>query len=131
MGAFVAIMGADMMTLTTLHSISDELANLPLDQASKRSVSLLRSDQLRVVLIRMSAGGELLEHSAPGQITILPVSGRFTVTIGNETFDASSDTLLAIDAGVRHSVRCQDDGAFVLTIAWPPAQDISSLTMSK
>ena len=33
---------------------------------------------------------------------------------------------LAIDRGVRHSVACEKDGAFLLTIAWPLGVDAGS-----
>ena len=82
-------------------------------------MSLIKTDELRVVLIRMSESGEMLEHSAPGQITILPISGQFDVTVANEVTTMTLNSILTISAGVPHSVVCTEDGAFILTIAWP------------
>ena len=64
----------------TYISIAEQLAKIPPHESGKRSVILTKTDQLRVILQRMTAGAELREHSAPGQITLHGLSGRFQVT---------------------------------------------------
>ncbi len=100
-------------------NLTDALTQLVPEAKGKRSMSLIKTDQLRVVLIRMTTGGEMHEHFAPGQITIHPVGGRFDVTVVARRESIGTDSILTIDAGVRHAVMCREDGAFLLTIAWP------------
>ena len=38
-------------------------------------------------------------------------------------YQLTGDELLVIDRDVRHSVVCEQDGAFLLTIAWPHGSD--------
>ena len=104
-------------------SISEHLARIEPPVEGKRSLILVKAEQIRVVLLRMAAGADLREHSAPGQITLQGLSGLFTVTVGDAVYQLTGDELLAIDRDVRHSVVCEQDGAFLLTIAWPHGSD--------
>ena len=115
------------MSTHSLHlSLDDHLARIVPPDAGKRSLILVKSDELRVVLLRMAVGADLREHSAPGLITIQGLSGRFTVVVGDERYELTSDGLLLIEKDVRHSVICEEDGAFLLTIAWPHGPDAVS-----
>jgi quercetin dioxygenase-like cupin family protein len=51
------------------------------------------------------------------------LSGRFTVTVGADVYQLTGDELLVIEQDVRHSVVCDQDGAFLLTIARPGGAD--------
>jgi quercetin dioxygenase-like cupin family protein len=111
---------------STSYSLSDHLGQIVPNETGKRSQILIKSNEMRVVLIRMRAGGDLREHSAPGQITLHALSGRFSVTVGSEQYELIPDSLIAIERDVRHSVECEEDGAFLLTIAWPHGVDAIS-----
>ena len=96
-----------------------EIARFPPDGASgRRSETLLKTPSLRVILVTMRAGTALHEHTAPGPITVQPLQGRFTFILEDGERDLPPGTLIALDGGVRHAVRAEEDGAFLLTIAW-------------
>lgn len=107
-------------------SLREHLSQIVPEAAGKRSLILIKSDELRVVLLRMAAGADLREHAAPGLITIHALDGRFTVLVGTETYTLTPNELLVIERKVRHSVICEEDGAFLLTIAWPHGPDTAS-----
>lgn len=104
-------------------SLGEHLARIEPPAGGKRSLILVKAEQIRVVLMRMAAGSDLREHSAPGQITLQALSGRFTVTVGADVYQLTGDELLVIEQDVRHSVVCDQDGAFLLTIARPGGAD--------
>lgn len=92
----------------------------PGDGASgRRAETLVKTDRLRLVLVTMRAGATLAEHTAPGPVTIQPVRGRFVVTAAAREDELGAGQLIALAAGVHHTVRAIDGGAFLLTIAWP------------
>ena len=109
-----------------------EIARFPPTVPSgRRAETLLKTPRLRVVLVTMRAGAELREHTAPGPITIQPLRGRFTLLADGGEREMTTGTLAALEAGTRHAVRATEDGAFLLTIAWPgdesPADHDASL----
>lgn len=95
-------------------------------EAGRRAETLVKTDRLRVVLVTMRTGARLHDHTAPGPITIQALRGRFDVTIGDGTSDVSAGSLVAIEANVVHAVQAVEDGAFLLTISWPPQQGDTS-----
>jgi quercetin dioxygenase-like cupin family protein len=86
--------------------------------AGRRARTLLKHDQLRVVLVTMRAGAELQEHRAPGPITIQALDGRFSVSAGGGTQIIDAGQVIALAPDTPHSVSAIADGAFLLTIAW-------------
>ena len=117
-----------MQNNSTLISLEDEYEDELLNVcAGKHSKTLFKTDRLRLILITMNAGSTLSRHSAPGPITIQPVSGRFTVAVeGGVTHSLKCNEVVAIKTGVPHSVAAREDGAFLLSISWPEDQDIQT-----
>lgn len=86
--------------------------------SGRRSEMLIKTDDLRVLLVTMRKDATLAEHDAPGTITIHVLDGEMTVDAEGITHDLPSGSLISLAAGVRHSVQARSDGAFLLTIAW-------------
>jgi quercetin dioxygenase-like cupin family protein len=101
-------------------NLDDEIGRFPPEGVSgRRAETLLKTPHLRVVLVTMRAGAELNEHSAPGPIVVQPLRGRFTFTTNGDAWELAPGALFSVAGGVRHTVRASEDGAFLLTIAWP------------
>lgn len=104
-------------TLVDLHK---EVARFPPhDESGRRAETLLKAPDLRVVLVTMRAGAELAEHTAPGTITMQPLRGRFQFSTSDSVQEIVAGDLVSVSGRVRHAVHCLDDGAFLLTLAWP------------
>ena len=109
------------VTRHTVIRLDDEIQrmNPDLNSAGRRAETLVKSDQIRVVLVTMQAEAVLNSHCAPGPITIHALSGRFDVHVGAETSPLGPGELVAIEPRVRHDVAAIEAGAFLLTIGWP------------
>jgi quercetin dioxygenase-like cupin family protein len=102
-------------------SLRDEIQRFQPDAeaaSGRRSQTLVKTDDLRVLLVTMRAGAELAEHSAPGTITIHGLEGELIVEADGGEQDLPAGSIVSLAEGVRHSVRARTDGAFLLTIAW-------------
>jgi quercetin dioxygenase-like cupin family protein len=87
--------------------------------AGRRAETLVKTDDLRVVLVTMRRGAALQEHTAPGTITIQTLRGDMTVDVEGTPHEVVTGHVIALAAGARHTVHARSDGAFLLTIAWP------------
>lgn len=87
-------------------------------QSGRRATILVKTDDLRVVLVTMKRDAVLDDHSAAGTITIQALTGHFAVTVSDDEIVLEPGTLLSLAADVVHGVRAVEDGAFLLTIAW-------------
>ena len=87
-------------------------------QEGRRNATTLRKGEgLNVVLLVMKEGDRLDEHSAPGPITLSVHEGRIRFLAGDEDVEAEAGTVLACDAGVRHSVEALGEAVCLLNVA--------------
>jgi quercetin dioxygenase-like cupin family protein len=87
-------------------------------QEGRRSaITLRKGEGLNVVLLVMKEGDRLEEHSAPGPITLSVHEGRIRFSAADEEVEAEAGTVLACDAGVRHSVEALRDAVCLLNVA--------------
>lgn len=104
-----------------LYTLSAEIELYGADTSSKsgrRAETLIKTDDLRVVLVTMQQDAVLQDHSAPGTITIHALTGQFAVNVSDDDIILEPGTLLSLAPGVVHGVRAIKEGAFLLTIAW-------------
>ena len=80
--------------------------------------TLLRTADMRIVLMILEQGTRLPEHQVDGTSTIQVLDGRVTVSLLGSSFDLAPGQMLAIERGVRHALAASVDSAIVMTIAW-------------
>jgi quercetin dioxygenase-like cupin family protein len=83
----------------------------------RNAVTLRKGGGLNVVLLAMKAEDRLEEHFAPGPISLVVREGRVRFTTADGSAKAGPETLLACDAGVRHSVEALSDAVFLINLA--------------
>jgi quercetin dioxygenase-like cupin family protein len=91
------------------------------------SKMLLKTDDLRIVLIVMQAGARMAEHHSDGRISIQVVRGAIRTRVQDHAVDLTLGQLLALDRSIKHDVEAREDSAFLLTIAWPSDEDLIRL----
>lgn len=80
--------------------------------------TLIKYDDLRVVLIALAAGHRIPEHKAEGRVSVHVLSGHIEFRTSERTFDLRAGGLVALDRAVPHDVSAHEESAFLLTIAW-------------
>jgi quercetin dioxygenase-like cupin family protein len=101
-----------------------QLQTEPRWQAGHTAKTIAKYQDLRVVLIVMKAGAQLVRHRTAGRISIQACHGSIRVLFSgafeNETVELTPGDLFMLDREVAHDVEAVTDCAFLLTIAWPP-----------
>ncbi len=88
-------------------------------RGDRNGKTLVKGPNLHVTLTALKAGACLCPHQTPGAVTIQMLRGRLDVSVRGEHVDMMAGDLLALDAGVQHSLHALDESAFLLTIGWP------------
>lgn len=78
--------------------------------------TILKEGPLRVTLVTVAPGGEIPEHRADGPITVQPISGRLRFTAAGAVHDLAPGQLLALGAGITHTVASAEGATFLLTL---------------
>jgi len=86
-------------------------------EGRRHAITLRKGEGLNVVLLVMKEGDRLDEHSAPGPVTLSVHEGRIRFSAADENIEAEAGTLLACDAGVRHSVEALGEAVCLLNVA--------------
>ena len=100
-------------------NLANELSAIPPvpdSEARHRAHTLVKTDTIRVVVVSILEGGQLLDHSAPGPITIHALEGAIDVDVDGESHVLNAGELISLAPGVRHAVTGVKDGSFLLTI---------------
>jgi quercetin dioxygenase-like cupin family protein len=91
----------------------------PRPTSSQNAKTLVKYDDLRIVLIALRADARIPGHQADGRISVHIIRGHIRLRALERTFDLRAGNLLALDQGLPHDVEALEDSAFLLTIAWP------------
>ena len=86
-------------------------------EGRRHAITLRKGEGWNVVLLVMKEGDRLDEHSAPGPVTLSVHEGRIRFSAADENIEAEAGTLLACDAGVRHSVEALGEAVCLLNVA--------------
>lgn len=97
----------------------EQLRREPEWSSGQNAKTLVKHDDLRVVLIALRAGARIPDHRTEGRISIHTLRGRVSVAVEGQRRDLPAGTLLALDQGLPHDVEAHEDSAILLTIAWP------------
>jgi quercetin dioxygenase-like cupin family protein len=115
-------------------SLADEMAVVrrELGDADARvGRTLVKDGPLRATLVGVNPGGGLPAHKADGPITVQVLEGEIEFSVNGSTHTLAAGALLALDAGIVHSVSSPRGGMFLLTVVQlerPPktAQDATA-----
>jgi quercetin dioxygenase-like cupin family protein len=102
-----------------LTSEIEQLHREPEWNTGRNAKTLIKYDDLRVVLLALRAQTRIPDHRTDGRISIQTVCGHLRIRADGRTFNLPMGGLLALDGGLVHDVEAVEDSALLLTIAWP------------
>ncbi len=80
--------------------------------------TLVRAEDLRLVLIVMKAGARIAEHQASDTAVIQALSGHVQLRLTSTIADLPSGRLIVLERGLRHDVEALAESSFLLTLGW-------------
>ncbi|MCC6384929.1 MAG: cupin domain-containing protein [Bacteroidia bacterium] len=86
-------------------------------EGSHNSITLFKSDTLRIVLIGMHHGAVLKTHQAKANVSVQVLEGEVTFTADDQELKLQASQMVAIQAKVPHSVKAETESAILLTVA--------------
>jgi len=81
--------------------------------------TLIRSSDLRIVIVALRAGKTISEHHANVTASVQTLSGHIRLQLPDRGVDVPAGQLLVLAAGLSHDVYAQTDSTFLLTLGWP------------
>jgi quercetin dioxygenase-like cupin family protein len=88
---------------------------------------LVKTNDLRILLIAMEAGARMEQHHSDGRISIQVLEGSVRMLVQQQVKELAAGQLLAMDRSIKHDVEALADTVLLLTIAWPSNQELAEM----
>lgn len=85
---------------------------------------LLKTSDLRLVLLAMQAGSRMPQHHSEGRIAVHCLRGSIRLQLASEARDLREHDVLALDRKVEHDVQAIEDSVFLLTLVLPQQSSV-------
>lgn len=99
--------------------LAEEIGKLwqePCWQGGRNSKTLVKRDDLRIVLTGLRANHRVHEHQAAGSISVQTLTGHICLHVLDWMFDLPAGRMLTLEQLLRHDVEALEDSAYLLTI---------------
>ena len=114
------MLDASLVTIDLNHFINQVKNESTWKDSDRNSITLFKSDAMRIVLIGLHKGAELKTHTANGIISVQVLEGQLQFTAEGQTVDRQKGEMLALHKQVPHSVIAIEETFFLLTLAMTP-----------
>lgn len=86
-------------------------------ESDHNSITLFKSDSLRIVLLGLHENAELKTHTANGTISVQVLEGKISFTTEQQTVVLEKGQMIALHEKIPHSVLAIKESFFLLTLA--------------
>ncbi|HEY0772408.1 MAG TPA: cupin domain-containing protein [Sphingobacteriaceae bacterium] len=87
------------------------------ETGDRNSVTIFKSDAMRIVLVGLHEGAELKTHTANGIISVQVLEGYIKFTTETQVTELQKGKMLALHKNIPHSVFAVKKTFFLLTVA--------------
>lgn len=84
--------------------------------SDRNSITVFKTNGLRIVLIALHGGAEMAKHTANGHISIQVFEGQIKFTTDLQSVELSKGQMLALHELIPHSVLAIKETIFLLTL---------------
>lgn len=85
--------------------------------SDRNSVTLFKSETMRIVLIGLHENAELKPHKANGVISVQVIEGKIEFSAEEQITHLEKSQMIALQENVIHSVKALTESFFLLTLA--------------
>lgn len=102
-----------------LGAVGDELkADPAFANEGQAARTLIRSADLRMVVVALRAGRTISEHHANVTASVQTLSGQVRLQLADREVELPAGKVLVLGAGLTHDVHADTDSVFLLTLGW-------------
>ncbi len=84
--------------------------------SDRNSITVYKTNGLRIVLLALHEGAELIKHTAAGHISVQVLEGEIKFNTEKESVQLITGNMIALHKGLPHSVQAIKESVFLLTL---------------
>ena len=85
-------------------------------QSDRNTITVFKTNGMRIVLIALHEGAEMPKHSAEGIISVQVLEGQLRFTTDGKSVELSKGNMIALHESIPHSVLAIKETIFLLTL---------------
>jgi len=110
------ILDASLVEMDLNHFIEQLRKESTWQESDRNSITVFKSDAVRIVLNGLHENAELKPHTANGIISVQVLEGHLRFTTEDKTVELQKGQMLALHKKVPHSVTALKETFFLLTL---------------
>lgn len=115
------ILNAPMVEMDLNKFISQLKSEVTWQEGDRNTITVFKSDKLRIVLIGLKENAELKKHTAPGFISVQVIKGNIEFIADPDGVQQAANLkpgqMIALQPQIPHQVTAKEETFFLLTLA--------------
>lgn len=111
------VLNAQMVEMNLNKFIEQVKNEITWAESDRNSVTIFKSDTMRIVLMGLHENAELKAHKANGVISIQVLEGRINFITEEQTAGMEKGQMIALQENITHSVFALADSFLLLTLS--------------
>lgn len=111
------ILNAPLVKMNLYEFIEQIKNETPWTDSDRKSVTIFKSETMRIVLIGLHENAELKPHKANGVISVQVLEGKINFVTEQQTSLIEKGQMIALHENITHSVLALTETFFLLTLA--------------
>ena len=91
------------------------------------SKTLVKEQDMRVVLSIMEPGAQMKSHHADGSVSVQVLRGTVHLRAQAEDHELHSGQMLTLPPSIRHDLRASEPSAVLITLSWPEGEKLREM----
>ncbi len=116
------IVDAEMVVIDLPQFIKQIRQETAWKESDRNAITVFKTNGLRIVLIALHNGAEMVRHTAQGIISVQVLEGKIQFNTDQQSVELSKGQMLALHEGIPHNVVAVEETIFLLTLTTTPAK---------
>jgi quercetin dioxygenase-like cupin family protein len=121
---------APLVTIDLLSFIDQIKKEKKWKDSDRNSITVFKTNGLRIVLIALRKGAEMVKHTAAGLISIQMLKGKMQLNAGDQTVQLGKGQMLALHKGIPHNLLAKKKTIFLLTLTTTLIENNNDIKLS-
>ncbi len=111
------LLNAELVEMDLNHFIDQVRNESTWKESDRNSITIFKSDSMRIVLLGLHKGAELKTHTANGIISVQVLEGKLNFITEPQTDTLQKGQMIVLHKKIPHSVTALEESFFLLTLA--------------
>ena len=107
---------ASLVTINLISLIEQIREEKPWNDGDRNAITIFKTNGMRIVLIALHKGAEMIKHIAGGIISVQVLEGQIIFNTDEHSVELGKGQMLTLHENIPHNVLAKEETIFLLTL---------------